>query len=248
MQYIVYLMVSLFFVASIPFVSTAADVNINIGVPLQPAPPPGVPPEAPPYEEFAEPPDVVAVPSGTTTVYMVPNTVGLYFYDGYWWRFNEGYWYRSTIYSGPWVYVDPVIVPRVVVDVPPEYVYVLPPRYHRIHYHDFHSHWREWDRSRHWHRYDWYRNELRDDIRRDRHRHIERDREKWRHNKDHRPPDVRDGHRPRGDGHKPPPGDLHKPRGDGHKPPPGDLHKPRGDGRKPPPGVERQEHQQYDER
>jgi len=240
MKRVMFLMVSLVFLAGIPVVGIAGNVNINIGITPPPPPAPVGEPavEALPPEEFAEPPDVVAVPSGPATVYMVPNTAGFYFYNDYWYRFHRGYWYRSAIYSGPWAYVEVAVVPRVIVDVPPEYIYYLPPRYHRIHYHDLHSHWREWDRSRHWDRYDWYRHELRQDIRRDRYRRIELDRKREHRLDGHRPPgDIHkkgDGHRPpgdmqkKGDGHKPP-GDIHK-KGEGHRPP-GDIHK-QGDGQK----------------
>ncbi len=137
-------MVSLFFVAGMALVA-AAEVNISIGVP----PPPPLP--------FAAPPDVVVVPSEASDVYLVPNTAGLYFHGGYWYRFHEGRWFRSDIYNGPWAYVEQPRVPRAVVVIPPDYILGVPPGYHRIHYGDFHGHWRDWSRDRHWHRYDWYR-------------------------------------------------------------------------------------------
>lgn len=137
-----------------------------------PAPePPGSPVEAPasaPPEEQAAPPDLVVVPSGSTYVYMVPDMMGLYFYHGYWYRIHEGRWSRATLYKGPWTFIQISRVPWVIVNVPPDYFRRLPAGYHRIHYRDLYSHWRSWDRSRHWHRYDWYK-----------HGH-----ERWRH--DHR--------------------------------------------------------------
>jgi hypothetical protein len=204
-QVVFSLMVSLVFLIGIPVVGIAGDVNINIGVAPPPLPPPPVvvAPEALPPEQFAEPPDVVAIPSGTATVYMVPNTAGLYFYNDYWYRFRGGYWYRSAIYNGSWTYVATPVVPQVIMAVPPEYVLYLPPRYPRIHYYDLHQHWREWDRSRYWQRYDWYKHELRNDVRRDRYKRIETERKKH----------------PQIEGRKPPPGDMRKPKGEGHKPP-----------------------------
>lgn len=217
----VFLAVTLFFLLGIPFVCSAGDVNINIGVAPPPPPPPPPPyaegePAVLPSEQFAQPPDVVAIPSEETTVYMVPNTAGLYFYDDYWYRYNGGYWYRATFYNGPWIHIGATIVPGVVVAVPPEYIFYLPRGYHRIHYHDFHRHWREWNRSRHWRRYDWYRHELRHDVRRDRYRRIEMER-KTHHRRveERRPPQHRhedmrkDGRDGRKDG-----GHLHK--GGGH--------------------------------
>ena len=144
MKQIVLLMVSLFFVVGMALVG-AAEVNINIGVP------------PPPPLEFAGPPDVVVVPSGTGDVYLVPNSVGLYFYRGNWYRFHGDRWFRSTIYSGPWSYIATPRIPQVVVAIPPDYILGVPPGYHRIHYNDFHRNWQTWGNSRHWNSYGWYR-------------------------------------------------------------------------------------------
>jgi hypothetical protein len=153
MKQIVLLMVSLFFVVSMPLVGEAGNVNISIGI-------------APPPLEFAGPPDVIVVPSGTTYVYMVPDMIGLYFYHSYWYRFHDRRWYRSTIYSGPWTYIETSIVPGVIVNVPPDYFRYVPRGYHRIHYRDLYRSWRTWDNNRHWNRYDWYKHELREHERR----------------------------------------------------------------------------------
>lgn len=119
-----------------------ADVQINIGLP-----PPIV---------FSSPPDVAVIPSGPSYVYMVPGTVGLYFYGGYWYRFHGGYWFRANHYSHPWVAIDPYLVPSPVVVIPADYILNMPPGYYRIRYHDFHKHWRDWGYKRHWHGYKWY--------------------------------------------------------------------------------------------
>ncbi len=140
-----------------------AGVNVNVGIDLPPL-------------QFRTAPDVVVVPSGDADIYMVPGTPGLYFYGGYWYRVNEDRWFRSRAYNGRWVYVRPEIVPGVVVDISPEYSLYLPPDYMRIRFGDFRRHWRSWDRDRHWNRYDWYRNERREDIRRERMSHMERER------------------------------------------------------------------------
>jgi hypothetical protein len=103
----------------------------------------------------------VVVPSGTAYVYLVPNTVGLYFYGGHWYRFHAGYWFRAPIYSGPWVTITQAVVPRPVWVIPPDYVLGMPPHYHRIHYNDFHHHWRDWGRTRHWHNQAWYKDHSR---------------------------------------------------------------------------------------
>jgi hypothetical protein len=138
-------LVSLFFVLSMPFVCAIAEVNININVPP-------LPPLA-----FPEPPDVVVVPSESSDVYLVPGTAGLYFFGGRWYRFHNGYWFNAPIYSGPWVVVEEALIPPAVVVIPPDYVLAMPPGYHRIHYGEFHSHWRDWDHRHYWNRHSWYR-------------------------------------------------------------------------------------------
>jgi hypothetical protein len=162
----------------------------------------------PPPLGFATPPDVVVVPSGENYVYMVPNTFGVYFFGGFWYRYHSGYWFRASAYNAPWVPLAARAIPRVIIDVPPEYIYSLPPQYHRIHYNEFHRSWRDWDRNRAWHRQDWFRHEMRADIVRDRHRYIEREREKW-HSGQGRPPAGFIVHHPPS-GIKPPPV-VHKP-------------------------------------
>jgi hypothetical protein len=168
-----------------------ADVQINIGLP-----PPIV---------FSSPPDVVVVPSGPSYVYMVPGTVGLYFYGGYWYRFYGGYWYRATHYSDPWVAVDPYLVPSPVVVVPADYILNMPPGYYRIRYYDFHNHWRDWGYKRHWNNYTWYNQHAR---------------QHWAGQEFHRPPPPSQG--PRGPYDKGPKGRPITPgayeRGPGSKP------------------------------
>lgn len=137
-----------------------------------------------PALQFRTAPDVVVVPSGDADVYMVPGTAGLYFYDGYWYRAHEDRWFRSRAYNGRWVYVRPEIVPGVVVDISPEYSLYLPPDYMRIKFGNFKRNWRSWGHDRHWDRYDWYKNERREDIRRERMSHIEREREAGEMNRD----------------------------------------------------------------
>jgi len=142
-----------------------AQVPVTIGI----VPPPPL--------QFATPPDLYVVPSGPSYVYMVPNYDGVYFYGGYWYRFYNGYWFQSPFYNGYWNYIEPSMVPQVIFLVPPEYIHYVPYDYYRIPYNDFYGNWRTWDNSRHWHRYDWYQHEMRDDIRRERYSHIERDRQ-----------------------------------------------------------------------
>ncbi len=189
MKNIISLIVCLVSVISVPSVGAAADVSVNINI------------GAPPPLTFAAPPDVVVVPSGTSDVYLVPNTVGLYFYGGYWYRFHGGYWFRASLYSGPWNGISVSLVPADVVVIPPEYILSLPPGYHRIHYGDFHGHWREWGRNHYWNKQAWYRDHAA---------------HHWGGRDFHRPPEAHHGR----DSHRD--GDVHKSThtgGDVRKPP-----------------------------
>jgi hypothetical protein len=148
MNKIVYLMVSLWFLISAPLVGAAVNVNITIDVP-----PPLV---------FAEPPAMVVIPSGPAYVYMVPGRPGIYFYNNFWYRFHGGHWFWAHIYNGRWAYIEAHLVPRFIIDVPPDYYRHLPPSYHRIPYRDFYGHWYRWDKSRHWDSHEWYKREYRE--------------------------------------------------------------------------------------
>ena len=142
-----------------------AQVQVNIGI------------VAPPPLQFAAPPDLYVIPSGTSYVYMVPNYDGVYFYGGHWYRFYDGYWFRSSRYNGHWDYIEQPMVPQVIYILPPEYIHYVPSGYYRIHYNDFYGNWQTWDQRRHWDNYDWYQRERSDDIRRERYSRIERDRQ-----------------------------------------------------------------------
>ena len=187
MKRVTLLMASVFFAVSIPVVGAVGGVSININVP----PPPSILPPPPPLP-FATPPDIVVVPSGATEVYLVPNTVGLYFHGGYWYRFHGDHWFRASLYSGPWGPVEVSLVPRAVVAIPPNYILSMPPGYHRIHYVDFNSHWRDWGRTHYWNSQPWYRDHAlhhwggREVHAREREHHEREHHEKERHEKEHR--------------------------------------------------------------
>lgn len=110
------------------------DVDVHIGLP-------------PPFV-FPAPPPVVVIPG--TYVYMVPDiAVNILFYHGYWYRPYEGRWYRAHSYGGPWGYIAPARVPRVMVDIPSHY-YRVPKGYHRIPYEKVRKNWKEWEHGRYW--------------------------------------------------------------------------------------------------
>jgi len=138
------LMVCLFFVVGMAVVGRA-QVSVSVNVP------------PPPPLAFPAPPDVVVVPSEESDVYLVPNTAGLYFFDGFWYRFFENHWFRSTIYNGPWGFIETPLIPAAVGVIPPDYILGLPPGYHHIHYGEFRGHWRDWGRNHYWNNKPWYR-------------------------------------------------------------------------------------------
>jgi hypothetical protein len=138
-----------FFVALACFTPVLAmaqpGVHINIPIPL---PPPII---------FPAPPEVVIVPG--TDVYVVPDVEDeIFFYGGWWWRPWQGQWYRSRYYDRGWGY------------------YRGNPSFHRhfyrgwrddfrqhrwrgqrwehrrVQYGDLHRNWRDWERTRYWHR------------------------------------------------------------------------------------------------
>jgi hypothetical protein len=115
-----------------------AGVDVNIGVNFGP-PPPVV---------ISAPPPVVVIPE--TYVYFVPDVeTDILFYHGYWYRPYQGRWHRATSYNGPWVYVEPVRVPAVLVHLPPNYRHV-PPGHQRIPYGHLEKNWKTWEKEKHW--------------------------------------------------------------------------------------------------
>ena len=94
----------------------AADVHIGINL--------GVPP--PPSIVIPAPPQLVVVPSTPAVRYAPDVGVNLFFYGGRYYTFHEGGWFAAPVYNGPWVYVQPVRVPRPLLVVPARY-YRIPP-------------------------------------------------------------------------------------------------------------------------
>jgi hypothetical protein len=121
-------------------VGSAAGVSVNVGI--------SVP--LPPFR-FQAPPPMVVIPG--TYIYAVPDVdVEILFYQGYWYRPNEGHWYRSKSYNGPWAYLDSRRVPRTFFDLPPGYHRRISPEHERISYRHFNTNWGRWERERHWER------------------------------------------------------------------------------------------------
>lgn len=115
-----------------------AGVNINVGINIPPPPPLVIP----------APPPLFVIPG--TYVYTAPEVnVDIFFYHGYWYRPYQGHWYRSGTYNGKWVYIVPEKVPRVLINLPPNYRHV-PPGYRHIPYKEVRKNWKTWERNKYW--------------------------------------------------------------------------------------------------
>lgn len=101
---------------------------------------------------IAAPPAVVVIPG--TYVYFAPDVeADIFFYHGYWYRPYRGYWYRAGGYNGPWVHIGPSRVPRVLLNIPPDFRHI-PPGHQRVPYGQVKKHWRTWERERYWDRHE----------------------------------------------------------------------------------------------
>jgi hypothetical protein len=140
---------------------TGVDINIGVNFGL---PPPVV---------IEAPPPVVVIPG--TYVYFVPDLhVDIFFYQDYWYRRHEGRWYRADDYNGPWGHIEYHRVPRVMHHLPPDYRH-LPPGHQRIPYRQIKTHWRTWEKEKHWDRHKPRHHDGRGDRRE----------ERWESNQDH---------------------------------------------------------------
>ncbi len=133
---------------------TTAEVNINVGINIPPPPPLVIP----------APPPLFVIP--TTYIYFPPGVdVDIFFYQGYWYRPYRGYWYRSGIYNGKWVYIAPERVPRVLINLPPDYRRV-PPGLQRLPHGQVKKNWRTWERDKYWEKHggkEWHGEKWEDD-------------------------------------------------------------------------------------
>lgn len=119
-----------------------------------------------PAFRFAAPPPLVVIPG--TYAYFAPDAdVDIVFYQGSWYRPYEGRWYRARSYNGPWAYLAPARVPRVLIGLPPDYRHVYA-GHARIPYGDYHRNWRRWERDRHWERDERWREGVRHERREER--------------------------------------------------------------------------------
>lgn len=69
-------------------------------------------------------PDLVTVSPGVQVIADYDEPV--FYADSFYWRFQDGYWYRSSWYTGGWVYATP---PRAVLRIDRPYAY----RHYRPH-------------------------------------------------------------------------------------------------------------------
>jgi hypothetical protein len=82
---------------------------------------------------YSAPPPSAPLPYGPDLVYAGPGvqviadySEPIFFADGFYWRFYGGHWYRSSYYTGGWVYYSrpPVVIARI--DRPHAYVHYRP--------------------------------------------------------------------------------------------------------------------------
>jgi hypothetical protein len=171
--------------AQVALASGGTTTEGSFNVPVAPPPLPGAAPADGQSTAAAATPDVVVVPSGNEYVYMAPNTTGIYFYNGFWYRSFEGFWFRSMAYGRRWGTLSLAAVPQAVMNVPPEYPRYLPHGYERIHYNDLQMKWHDWARNREWNRHEWFKNELRRDVAQERLAQIKRERDARQVNREH---------------------------------------------------------------
>ena len=135
-------LVILTFALSLLFVtafSAGSDAEVSVGIGIN----------IPAYR-FAAPPPVVVIPG--TYAYFAPDAdVDIVFYGGFWYRPYEGRWYRARGYNGPWAYLAPARVPRVLLELPPDYRHAYA-GHERIRYKDFRKNWRRWEKEGYWER------------------------------------------------------------------------------------------------
>jgi len=94
-------------------VPAPAQVRVDIGVHLP------------------SPPSLVIVP-GTPVYYAPQAPANVFLYGHQYWAFANGGWYTGPNWTGPWVVVEPAVVPVPILRVPVRY-YSAPP-----------GHWRGW--------------------------------------------------------------------------------------------------------
>src|ERR1041385_6404460 len=97
MRNVAKLVVVTLFVMLLGTITAEAQVSVSIGIDLPAFPRLEVVPNYPAY-------------------YAPSVRANYFFYDGLFWDFNveDGYWYSSSWYNGPWVFVEPVYVPQVI--------------------------------------------------------------------------------------------------------------------------------------
>lgn len=115
-----------------------AEVNVNVGINVPPPPPLVIP----------APPPMFVIPR--TYIYFAPKVdVDIFFYQGYWYRPHGGHWYRSVVYNGKWGYIAPERVPRVLINLPPDFRRV-PPGHRHIPYGEVKKNWKTWGKRMAW--------------------------------------------------------------------------------------------------
>jgi hypothetical protein len=135
---------------------------------------------APPPLEFTSEPELAVVPSEQYPdqyAYVVPDVEDVYVYQGMWYRNYNGVWFRATAYNGVWLPVSLTLIPPVIISIPVGYALVVPSDFERVPWNRYNVHWREWEKRHHWHNHNWYKHELRAEVKRERMHQIKERRE-----------------------------------------------------------------------
>lgn len=101
----------------------------------------------PPKLYIPHPPVMAPLPG--TNVYAIWDIdVDVAFYQGWWWRRDDGRWFRARDYNGPWGIIIARRVPRILQKLPPNF------RKHgaeeRIPDTEVKKNWKQWEKERRW--------------------------------------------------------------------------------------------------
>lgn len=103
----------------------------------------------PPRVSFQGPPHLYNIPG--SYVYVVADMdVGIFFYDGYWYRSYNNYWFRASYYNGSWLKVVIGNVPPRLHKLPRTYRQHLKRDAYRIPHRDLKQYYKRWERERYW--------------------------------------------------------------------------------------------------
>ena len=103
----------------------------------------------PPRVHFRGPPHLHHIPG--SYIYVVADMdVGIFFYDGYWYRNYNNFWFRARFYNGSWMKIVIGNVPPRLHRLPGSWRQHLRRDAYRIPHRDLKQHYKRWERERYW--------------------------------------------------------------------------------------------------